>query len=441
MESRSHLMPSRAAVRVVTAALLCAALALVLSGGEGWAGGAGPPDLAYWAAGDLWLARADGTETRRLTDHGDPALRATTPPAWSPDGRYLAYFAYEPHPAHPGTLGDGRLLLLDAETGQERLISDIGGAWPPQFTWAPGGRALLLAWPSVAYEWYDAATGRRTPIDLPMWHNQKEGGGTACGTLWHVSPDVEWVAYLHEDETLRFRHLLSGRERLIGPSPGVAGWVPAVCHQAAWSSDGRWFAWMQLVDDGALALGPREEVFALRRDAAIGEAVLVRTGRNQKGPTSWRPYGRRLMSAADWEALGAVAGPRLDIGQTPDGGACVRVGTLCIPGQDVQGRSADGQWLLHRGPAGGAIQVIRVDGAAQHELAADAELPWTWVGDAASVYSPDGRYVVYARPERPQPSPWPERELWVLDLASGGHQRLGPGDAAAWRGGAPWWGP
>ncbi len=87
---------------------------------------------------DLWRIRVDGRDLQRMTD--DTEVNWFPHP--SPDGRHVLYLAYA-----PGTEGhprdrDVRLKLLDQETGQVRLLSELfGGQGTINVpSWAPDGR-------------------------------------------------------------------------------------------------------------------------------------------------------------------------------------------------------------------------------------------------------------------------------------------------------------
>ena len=76
-------------------------------------------------APDLWIKAVDGDALRRLTE----TLFAETSPAWSPDGRDIAFLR----------AGQG-VFVISVLGGTERKIADTGSA----LGWTPDGRALLV---------------------------------------------------------------------------------------------------------------------------------------------------------------------------------------------------------------------------------------------------------------------------------------------------------
>ena len=91
----------------------------------------------YFAAQPhLWLVPAGGGEARQLTD-GDAA---DTSPAWSPDGRSIA-FVSDRSPDRDRHFGGGAVHVLDVATGRVRQVSPEGrsAALP---AWSPDGRRI-----------------------------------------------------------------------------------------------------------------------------------------------------------------------------------------------------------------------------------------------------------------------------------------------------------
>jgi Tol biopolymer transport system component len=124
-------------------------------------------------APQIWSMRPDGSDKRQLTAGGDDE------PAWSPDGRTIAY-------QHSGSAVFGDLWLVDADGSHPRALLPVplaGTQWSP--AWSPDGR--LIAFTSKhehygeegsAYEvytvWADGSKLARRTSDgaekyHPMW--------------------------------------------------------------------------------------------------------------------------------------------------------------------------------------------------------------------------------------------------------------------------------
>jgi hypothetical protein len=438
-------------VCLAAAALALAAAVWAPAGGPAGARGLpggfrGVPELVYGRDGDLWLARADGSERRPLTARNDPALVAI-PLSWSPDGRWLAY-TLSAIGAYPG---DQQLLLLDVLTGEERTLA--ARSYDPQVVWSADSRRFVVegvydpaVWPGdplPALHVYLLAAARLVHLRVP---HAGAGRSVACAGIGHVAPGAEWLAYLAPDGDLRFRHLPSGRERSLGAPPDPR---QDLCHFVAWSPDARWFAWTRqredlrtTVDPGPWAEPPRE-VYALRVDAAgMQDAVLLGTVTRGLKCCHWHSGYRPLLWSPDalwldsWFFMPALF-PRPDSrGSTapPAGGwpglhDCAPGDTTCrARSSNPYHWSPDGAWVLYEAsatpssfPRQGVLRLVRLDslgGPAQLVVDLVAVTPQTsgfYATYLTSRFSPDGRYVAYLAPDG---------GLWTYDVADGAHAPL-----------------
>jgi Tol biopolymer transport system component len=110
-----------------------------------------PSAFGAQSGSTLRLVDADGGNLRQLTQEGRP-LGGHASPAWTSDGRYLAFSVFE------GGLNNG-VWLLTVATRETKLLHSGGGLYELAFgagntaLYAAGGEPVINRWP------FDAATG------------------------------------------------------------------------------------------------------------------------------------------------------------------------------------------------------------------------------------------------------------------------------------------
>ena len=121
----------------VSAALATAAVALYLvlvrdesepARGELIAYSCKEPKNPWWA---ICTIRTDGTETRRLTKH-----LLTSDPAWSPDGRKIAFASNRRSHGY-------QIFVMDADGANVRLIANTEGRGTAP-RWSPDGKMMYF---------------------------------------------------------------------------------------------------------------------------------------------------------------------------------------------------------------------------------------------------------------------------------------------------------
>jgi Tol biopolymer transport system component len=81
--------------------------------------------------GDVWLVRPDGSDQRNLT--GGDRISKDGRPAWSPDGRHIAFVSYG---------NRGGVFVMERDGGDVRKLTP-NLAWDP--SWSSSGRMLVVA--------------------------------------------------------------------------------------------------------------------------------------------------------------------------------------------------------------------------------------------------------------------------------------------------------
>ena len=250
-----------------TLSALAALVAIVLGSAVGSGTTRSPSTkIAFSCTGDICTVNADGSARRRLTY--DKWIDSY--PAWSPDGRKLAF---------TGNLGRNVIYVMNGDgTGRRRLTPRRGSdAFP---AWSPDGR-------TIAFD--NDVSGE---IDLMS----PDGTGrrrltTQSASLPNWSPDGKRIAFVSRDG--RKLALTSGDIYVIDADGSGRRLLTRDATFPAWSPDGRRIAFIR----NKLRWSKYVAIWVINADGS-GEHLL-RSDSEEGGGLSWSPDGTRIAFTSD----------------------------------------------------------------------------------------------------------------------------------------------
>jgi tricorn protease len=137
----------------------------------------------FEAHGEIFTVPAEKGDTRNLTQTPGVAERD---PAWSPDGKTIAYFS--------DASGEYQLYLRDQTGFKPPTVIDLGPE-PSYYyspTWSPDSKHIVYTDKHLRLWVVDAPAGKPVLVDKEVFGNW----GPNFGAAW--SPDSKWIAY-HRD--------------------------------------------------------------------------------------------------------------------------------------------------------------------------------------------------------------------------------------------------
>ena len=135
----------------------------------------------FEARGEIFTVPAEHGVVRNLTMSSGYAERY---PAWSPDGKYVAYWS--------DRSGEYELTLRSSDgMGAEKVVTTLGPGFRYQTFWSPDSKKLAFVDQTMAINIVDSESGEITSVDKGLW--MYEGGLRGFRVSW--SSDSRWMAY------------------------------------------------------------------------------------------------------------------------------------------------------------------------------------------------------------------------------------------------------
>jgi tricorn protease len=128
------------------------------------------------ARGDIWTSPVKEGTPRNLTRTSGAAERS---PAWSPDGRWIAYLS--------DATGEYELYITQSDgRGETKQLTRDGRVFRYGPAWSPNSKYIVFADKTGALYLYTVASGQAKLLDTDPWANP-------LNASW--SPDSRWVTY------------------------------------------------------------------------------------------------------------------------------------------------------------------------------------------------------------------------------------------------------
>ncbi|MFM8873226.1 MAG: hypothetical protein ACKOJI_07745, partial [Phycisphaerales bacterium] len=222
----------------------------------------GAKRVAVAARGDIWTAPAENGVPRNLTRTDGVAERS---PAWSPDGKWIAFFTDE--------TGEYELWAMPADgKGEPRQLTKDNGPFKTDIQWFPDSKRLIYQDKTGSAYLVDFESGERTLVDKEPWDG---------GFDFSISPSAKRVAVAARGD-IWTAPAENGVPRNLTRTDGVAERTPA------WSPDGKWIAYF------SDATG-EYELWAMPADGKGERRQLTKDGGPFKTGIEWFPDSKKLV--------------------------------------------------------------------------------------------------------------------------------------------------
>jgi len=225
---------------------------------------------------DLWMIEVARAVATRFTF---VSSSETYFPAWSPDGKWVAY--------NSNRLGPADIYRKSSAGGDEEPLLQSSTLFKNLSQWTPDGGSLIYGQPDPETGWDIwrlPLDGDRKPVPIVRTRFNEYGGA--------VSPDGHWITYF-SDESGKLEVYVQSY-----PEPGHKYQVSTAGGQGSvWSRDGRQILFGSLDGNSMLADVETGPAFKVDRPR-----VLFKSRQDLAGATATRDFGRFLVSVPAGEA-------------------------------------------------------------------------------------------------------------------------------------------
>jgi tricorn protease len=142
--------------------------------------------VLFEARGDIFSAPAEQGIVRNLTESQGVAERY---PAWSPDGKWIAYFS--------DRSGEYELTMRSADgKGEERQLTNLGTGWKYQPYWSPDSKKVVFIDSAMRIWLHDLEKQHTQQVDKQLYYYH--GDLQRFSVNW--STDSRWLTYAGDTE-------------------------------------------------------------------------------------------------------------------------------------------------------------------------------------------------------------------------------------------------
>jgi tricorn protease len=220
------------------------------------------------ARGDIFTVPAAKGDTRNLTKTPGSADRD---PAWSPDGKSIAYFS--------DASGEYQLHIRDQEGLKPPRVIDLGPDasffYSPR--WSPDSKRIAFADKHLRFWTVDVAGGQPVKIDTAL----RGGFGAEVELSW--SPDSQWLAYTRDLES--GLHAVFVYSLATHTSTQITDGMSNAAHPA-FDPNGKYLYFTASTNNGPSDAGIDLSSLDRATDSGVYVVVLSRTGASPIPPES-----------------------------------------------------------------------------------------------------------------------------------------------------------